>query len=67
MSGKHYNRALRVHKTMLEALERLLYEAFINHEESTEALNDETQDAVNQLSVKPDSEKICKCHCKGRL
>ena len=43
---------------MLEALERLLYEAFINHEESTEALSDETQDAVNQLSVKPDSEKF---------
>ena len=58
MSGKHYNRALRVHKLMLEALERLLYEAFINHEESTEALSDETQDAVNQLSVKPDSEKF---------
>ena len=58
MSGKHYNCALRVHKLMLEALERLLYEAFINHEESTEALSDKTQDAVNQLSVKPDSEKF---------
>ena len=28
MSGKHYNRALRVHKLMLESLKRLLFRAF---------------------------------------
>jgi len=28
MSGKHYNRAVRVHSTMLDALQRLLLEAF---------------------------------------
>ena len=28
MSGKHYNRALRAHKLVLEALERLLFEVF---------------------------------------
>ena len=57
MSRKHYNRALRVHKLMLEALERLLYDAFRNHEESSELLSNETQNAMKQLSMKPDSEK----------
>lgn len=28
VSGKHYNRAMRVHKLVLEALERLLFESF---------------------------------------
>ena len=46
MSGKHYNRALRVHKLMPEALERLLYDAFRNHEESSELLTNETQNAI---------------------
>ena len=31
MSGKHYNRATRVHITMLEALERLLFKKFEQH------------------------------------
>ena len=57
MPGKHYNRALLVHKLMLEALERLLYDAFRNHEESSELLTNETQNAMKQLSMKPDSEK----------
>ena len=30
MSGKHYNRALRSHKMMYEALERLRFEAFMD-------------------------------------
>jgi hypothetical protein len=30
MTGKHYNRAMRVHQRMLEALERMLLEAFGN-------------------------------------
>ena len=31
ISGKHYNRALRVHVTMLDALERLLLKVFLQH------------------------------------
>jgi hypothetical protein len=30
-SGKHYNRALRVHHRMLEAVERMLIEVFENY------------------------------------
>ena len=35
LSGKHYNRALRVHKIVMEALERLLLKAFQEREEQT--------------------------------
>ena len=42
MSGKHYNRALRVHQLMLEELERLLLNVFQSQKESSEALSDET-------------------------
>ena len=35
LAGKHYNRALRVHKAVLESLQRLLLESFLS--ESTEA------------------------------
>lgn len=31
MKGKHYNRSLRVHKAVLESLERLLFRAFQQH------------------------------------
>jgi hypothetical protein len=31
MSGKHYNRAVRVHHRMLEVIERMLIEAFENY------------------------------------
>ena len=58
MSGKHYNRALRVHKLMLEVLERLLLNVFQSREESSEALSDETQNLIRQLSGKPDSGKF---------
>ena len=57
MSGKHYHRALRVHKLMLEALERLLYDDFRNHEESSELSTYETQNTMKQVSMKPDSEE----------
>jgi hypothetical protein len=35
MSGKHYNRAIRVHQRMLEAVERMLMEAFTHTHSST--------------------------------
>ena len=60
LSGKHYNRALRVHKLMLEAFERLLLKVFQSQEESSEALSDEIQNLILQLSEKPDSEKFTK-------
>ncbi|GFS11018.1 hypothetical protein ElyMa_006661300 [Elysia marginata] len=31
LNGKHYNKSVRVHKTVLEALERLLFKAFQQH------------------------------------
>ena len=58
LSGKYYNHALRVHKLMLEALKRLIIKGFQRQEESSEALNDETQNLILQLSEKPDSEKF---------
>ena len=58
VSGKHYNRALCVHKLMLEALERLLLNVFQSQEESSEALSDETLNLIRQLSEKPDSEEF---------
>ena len=36
MSGKHFNRALRVHKVMLEAFERLLIQKFEHSKVITE-------------------------------
>ena len=35
MSGKHYNRAILCHKTMAEALERLLFQKFVELEDSS--------------------------------
>ena len=56
MSGKHYSRALRVHKLVLEALERLLFEAFQTHDQLVEGLSDETENVVRKLVEKPDCE-----------
>ncbi|KAL8613731.1 hypothetical protein ACOMHN_029588 [Nucella lapillus] len=50
LAGKHYNRALRVHKVVLESLQRLLLEQFLN--ESTEAT-----ELFQQLS---DDLQLCK-------
>ena len=47
MSGKHYNRAIRVHRLMLEALERLLYETF----ESQENISQEIGEGPNTTPV----------------
>ena len=53
MYGKHYNRALRVHKLMLESLERLLFRAFENPMNCIEELSDDSCKAVDELSEKP--------------
>ena len=53
MSGKHFNRALRIHKVMLEALERLLLEKFEQSLPQTEILSQEASELLLNLSKKP--------------
>ena len=49
-TGKHYNRALRVHRTVLEALERLLLQSF---ESSMGSLPEEVQQCIRWLAENP--------------
>jgi len=39
MSGKHYNRSMRVHMLMLDAMERVLMEVFVDMHEDEETGN----------------------------
>ena len=57
MSGKHYNRALRVHKLVLEALERLLLEFFEKSSE-TEIVDEEAVRLLGLLSANPSRENL---------
>lgn len=58
MSGKHYNRALRVHKLVAEGLERLLIEQF----EKTLPLNDNASEqsftVLQDLARNPSKDKL---------
>lgn len=45
MSGKHYNRALRVHKIMMEALQKLLLTIFMT-------LNPESNPDAEGMNIK---------------
>lgn len=56
MSGKHYNRALRVHKLILEALERLLLQLFESSRAVT--LDEEGQGKMKRLSQNPSTETL---------
>ena len=58
MSGKHFNRALRVHKVMLEALERLLIQKFEQSLLETERLSQNTVDLLVTLSKKPSHDTL---------
>ena len=58
MSGKHYNRALRVHKMVLEALKRLLFEAFQAQDQFGGKMDDETENLIKKLLEKPDCEQF---------
>ena len=60
MSGKHFNRALRVHKVTLEALERLLIEKFEQSLRQDEQFSQEAYELLITLSKKPshDTPKI---------
>ena len=57
MSGKHYNRALRVHKLTVEALERLLRCKFEESEYSqkTSTLHPEGMEMFQSLTENPSS------------
>ena len=52
MSGKHFNRTLRVHKLMLEALERLLLENFEQSVQEDEKVTHDSSELLLTLSKK---------------
>lgn len=56
MSGKHYNRALWVHKLVFEALERLLLQAF--ESQNAKVFSDEASSVLRHLSEKPCLENL---------
>ena len=58
MSGKHYNRALRVHNLMLESLERLFFRASENQMNCIEELNDDSCKAIEELSETPNADNL---------
>ena len=57
-SGKHFNRALRVDKVTLEALERLLLEKFEMSLPKDYKLSDEASEAVLNLAKNPSTEAL---------
>ena len=58
MSGKHYNRALRVHKLIVESLERVLFRAFENQMNYIEELSDNSCKAIDELSETPNADNL---------
>ena len=56
MSGKHYNRAMRIHKTMLEALERLLLQCF--ESTVTSLWKGRARDMMERLAREPNKELL---------
>ena len=60
MNGKHFNRALRVHKLMFEALERLLLTRFAESHPRNELLSKETYDMLTDLIDDPCKENVSK-------
>jgi hypothetical protein len=57
LTGKHYNRAMRVHKLTLEALERLLFDAF-RKETDAQALIEVVHNATSSMMEEPTSENM---------
>jgi hypothetical protein len=54
MSGKHYNRAMRVHQLVMESMERLLVQAFIDKEQ----LDSPDTDSAADLTRPPAHEVV---------
>lgn len=60
MSGKHFNRALRVHKILFEALERLLLTRFEQDHPRDECLSNDTFGMLTDLIETPCKETLSK-------
>ena len=58
MSAKHYNRALRVHKLMLESLERLLSHAFENQMNCIQEIIDDSCKETDELSETSNADNL---------
>jgi len=58
MLVKHYNRALRILKLTVEALERLLFEVFERSLEGRDKLDDEADIRLERLSENPHNEHL---------
>ena len=59
LAGKHYNRALRVHKLMNEGLERLLLDKFYDAHPGEKLSNDAVH-SIQELAENPCSENVTK-------
>ena len=62
MSGKHYNRAVRLHKVTYEALMRLLVQVFETFVTSETAVVVEEKKQVEQLKA-----RLCQTKCEEVL
>ena len=60
MSGKHFNRAQRVHKLLFEALERLLLIQFEEKHKRDECLSHDTFAMLEDLIENPSKEALSK-------
>ena len=58
MSGKHYNRSVRVHQRMLDALERMLMACFQEHVNLEHGM--ESAEVVSNLASQPSAESLQK-------
>lgn len=61
MSGKHYNRALRVHKLFAEGLERLLLECFDNIQNEDSIIPVNVQTLLENLANDQSKDNLDKC------
>ena len=52
MNGRHHNRAMRVHTLVLEALQRLLFDKFLQQLNDEDLVND-SKEELKELSNKP--------------
>jgi hypothetical protein len=64
MSGKHYNRAMRVHQHMLVALERLLLNEFLaSSSTDSDDVSIPELKAISELADCPDIDKLLAAEC----
>ena len=60
MNGKHFNRAVRIHKLVLEALERLLFMRFEEEQPQNESISDDTFNMLQDLTEKPGAKHLAR-------